>query len=263
MNNLDLSIIYFSPTGSTAKVARAVADGTKLNYDEYDLTYDRELRKQSFGEKDMLIVAIPVFAGRVPELLVDVFSKIKGKNTYFLPVVVYGNRAVEDALIELDDIFKSNGFITIGYGIFIGEHSYSEEFGTGRPNQDDLEAAKNYGKVLIDRIEKVGNNEDRQSVFQGTIPGNRPYKDRASHQELWGPVATDSCTFCGECLKICPVDAIDHLNPKKTDYNKCIHCCACIKICEEDAKHMEGQTISKVMDMLNKVARERKEIELG
>lgn len=260
MRKLNLNIMYFSPTGSSAKIARAIADGMELEYKEYDLTYNRNIGRLDFGLDDILIVSVPVYAGRVPEILLDVFDKIKSEKSFFLPVVVYGNRAIEDALIELNDIFNNKGFITVGFGIFIGEHSYSSEFATGRPNEEDLEVARNYGKTLIHKINTI---EDREKIFDGVIPGSRPYKERPAQLEEWGPVANDNCTFCGDCLSKCPVDAIQHLNPKKTDYSKCIHCCACIKVCKEDAKHIEGQTVSKVMDMLKSVAVERKEILLG
>lgn len=40
-------------------------------------------------------------------------------------VSVYGNRAYEDALLEMFDIAKDSRFILITASAFIGEHSYS------------------------------------------------------------------------------------------------------------------------------------------
>ncbi|WBW94970.1 hypothetical protein [Oceanirhabdus sp. W0125-5] len=64
----------------------------------------------------------------------EYIKKIKGENTLVVLVVVYGNREYDDSLIEMKDIFSSNGFIPIAGGSFIGEHSYTKEVGTKRPD---------------------------------------------------------------------------------------------------------------------------------
>lgn len=258
MRDLKLNVMYFSPTKSSETIAKKVASGMGLDYKEYNLTYDRSVDKKQFGENDILIVSIPVHGGRVPELLIDTLKQIKGNDSYFLPIINYGNRAFEDSLIELNDIFTSNGFITVGYGIFISEHSYSNKYAGGRPDEDDLRNSEEFGKKIYDRILK---SSDKHNIFVEEIPGSRPYKERAE-KIAWGPVASDKCIFCGECISLCPVDAINHLNPKKTDYDKCIHCCACIKGCSENAKRNEGEFFDKIVNLLDAKAIERKEIVL-
>ncbi|MDO5708110.1 MAG: EFR1 family ferrodoxin [Andreesenia angusta] len=259
MEGLRLSTMFFSPTRTTKKVVKAIAKGTGLKPKVYDLTQevDRDIRKKFFDKDELLIVGVPVYAGRVPEILLEGFKKLKSDGAYFLPIVVYGNRAFEDALIELVDIFEENNFIKVGYGVFIGEHSYSKEIATKRPDKADLEIAEKFGKEIIERIEK---SDKREELFTEEIPGNRPYRERIKRDEVWGPVASDKCTFCGTCIRNCPVDAIQHLNPKKTDYDKCIHCSACIKFCPENAKKNEGQFFEMIRDRLLRDHRERKEV---
>ena len=78
--------------------------------------------------------------------------------TVHLPVVlvvVYGNRAYEKALVELDAFASTKlGFKVIAGATFVGEHSYSTvrniRWHPGRPDADDLEYAKLFGEKIRD-----------------------------------------------------------------------------------------------------------------
>lgn len=54
---------------------------------------------------------------------------MQGNGALAVPVVLFGNRDYDDALIELRDILENNGLHTIAAGAFVGEHSFS---GTGK-----------------------------------------------------------------------------------------------------------------------------------
>ena len=50
----------------------------------------------------------------------------------------------------------------------------------------------------------------------------------------------EKCDFCGTCVAVCPVDAIDLSETKlEIDYEKCTECLNCIKVCPFEA--MEEQ----------------------
>jgi formate hydrogenlyase subunit 6/NADH:ubiquinone oxidoreductase subunit I len=46
-----------------------------------------------------------------------------------------------------------------------------------------------------------------------------------------------ACMSCGNCVQICPADAIDFDLDSKViiDQTKCIHCGRCVRICPKDA----------------------------
>ena len=49
-------------------------------------------------------------------------------------------------------------------------------------------------------------------------------------------VVSDSCVGCGDCQKVCPVDAIQIIDGKAViDAEKCILCEICIDSCTYDA----------------------------
>ncbi|MFR3290706.1 MAG: hypothetical protein ACLTSG_10865 [Lachnospiraceae bacterium] len=53
-------------------------------------------------------------------------------------VAVYGNRAYEDALLELRGLAEERGFKVMAAAAFIARHSIAPEFGAGRPDAADF-----------------------------------------------------------------------------------------------------------------------------
>ena len=45
-------------------------------------------------------------------------------------------------------------------------------------------------------------------------------------------VKDDLCDFCGTCVSVCPVDAIELMEARLIiDQNKCTDCLKCVKVC--------------------------------
>ncbi len=45
-------------------------------------------------------------------------------------------------------------------------------------------------------------------------------------------ITDDLCDFCGTCVSVCPVDAIELLEARLIiDQNKCTNCLKCVKAC--------------------------------
>ena len=92
-------------------------------------------------------------------------------------VVVYGNRAYEDALLELRDLVIEQGFIPIAAAAFIGEHSYSTEatpIAHGRPDALDLARAQEFGALIRDRLAAPGGWRRTSPL---PVPGAYPHRE--------------------------------------------------------------------------------------
>lgn len=248
-----IAVLYFSPTGTTRKIAEAAAsafienetaeretaspDSCGVSADSIrtiDITMDRDQPLPAFETDELLILGLPVYGGRIPELVDSTLRKLKGSSTPCLPLVVYGNRAYEDALLELTELLSEQGFAAAGAGAFIGEHSYGSDIAGGRPDQSDLEKAAAFGAKVREKLQTADRADAMPAV---TIPGNHPYKERSASDVVWAPETLDSCTACGLCAKRCPVGIIDAENPAAvTNPVACLHCCACVKACPIGAK---------------------------
>ncbi len=144
-------IVFFSPTHTSAKIARAIGESIGMGRRiEIDLTTDEN--SSPIEIKDSItIIAVPVYAGRVAPIALQRLRRLKGNNAPAILVAVYGNRDYEDALVELRDETIQLGFTPLAAGAFIGEHSYSRPnmpIAEGRPDVTDLQIAEQFGKDI-------------------------------------------------------------------------------------------------------------------
>ena len=84
--------VFFSATFSTKKIIREIVK--QLGYDniEYDITNNIPEETIQLRSDELLVVGIPVYSGRVPEMAIEKLNRIKGNNTPAVIVCVYGNR---------------------------------------------------------------------------------------------------------------------------------------------------------------------------
>lgn len=249
--------LYFSPTHTSRAVARRVAqslaEALSLPFGEIDLTPPAARgQTYAFAEEDTVVFGFPVYGGRIPALLEDTLSLIEGNGASAVPVAVYGNRAVEDALAEAADWLESRQMAVVAAGSFIGEHSYTAKVGHARPDENDLTQAAAFGAAIA---EKLGRG-DRSAV---TVPGDRPYKERGP-VSTGAPVTADTCTKCGLCVTGCPMGVIDRDDPTKVAPG-CIKCCACVKVCPVGAKSFHDARVTAITKMLELTCKKPKEPE--
>ncbi len=231
-------IIYFSPTHTSQMIARAIAEGIGMKRRiETDLTLDKSMHE--IVVKDAItIVAVPVYAGRVAPIALQRIQRFKGDNTPVILTTVYGNRDYEDALVELRDTVILQGFIPLSAGAFIGEHSYSRKgmpIAEGRPDGADIIVAQQFGIHSLNKLERVSSLSE---IYPFYIKGNIPYRSVNASTPIAPVVNEELCCICGECINLCPTEAI-FINAEKkikTDKMKCIKCCACVKECPTGAR---------------------------
>ena len=256
MNIKKVHIFYFSPTHTTKTVVENIGKGINLETYNYDLTFSCDNPKDyNFGENDLIIVGVPVYGGRTPIITRKMLEKIKGNGSLAVPVVVYGNRAYEDCLLELKNILKENRFNCIAGGAFIGEHSYTKKVGTNRPDNLDIKKAEDFGKLIREKIETETYSHDIE------VKGNFPYKADMPKMVL-APTPNKNCTDCRKCISVCPTGAIDVHNHRKITAEKCIRCYACVRACNFNGRELVGNPLAKILTFLETTCLERKEPEI-
>ena len=235
-----VELYYFSPTGGTEKVGKVFSDAFAEETKRVDLGSKTELEEKP--DSDVVIAAVPVFGGRIPSFVSEKLRRLDGNGKKAVTLAVYGNRAYEDALIELNDILAGQGFEVVASGAFIAQHSMVPEVGAGRPDEKDVEEIRDFAGMVLNKLEKGLKNEV-------CVPGNRPYKQWAGMPAA--PISGSSCTLCGKCAGACPTDAIQLSDGKvQTDGEKCMLCMACTKVCPEQARILPPPLQEKLGQML-------------
>lgn len=246
--------IVFSPTGGTKKVSNILVNALSDDITTVDLIDSHITQeKYSLTEDDLAVISVPSFGGRVPSVAIERLSMIQGNDAKTILVCVYGNRAFEDTLVELEDAVDKAGFQVVAAISAIAEHSIARQFATGRPDKDDEEELLNYVKVIKEKLQK-------KQYTKPEIPGNRPYKDSKGAGMI--PKPTKQCVSCGVCAKECPVQAIDLNDPTKVNEKVCISCMRCVSVCPHSARKINKMMQTAAGLMLKKVCSERKENEL-
>ena len=77
-----VKLIYFSPTGTTRKILEYIAEGVGVPIERVDLTRPDFAAKKidTFG-KELTIIGVPVYVGRVPVLAIERLHKLSGDGT--------------------------------------------------------------------------------------------------------------------------------------------------------------------------------------
>ena len=243
------NIITFSPTGGTKKVADAIAKGFDTPIRETDLT--AASTDIFLGADEAILLAVPVYGDRVPPVVWERLSSLKGNGQKAVAVAVYGNRDYGDALLEAKDMLENKGFQVIAAGAFIAEHSIGRDTAAGRPNEKDKSLCLRFASEILKKIEAPAPIQ---------VPGNYPYREMSPH--LFHPFAGESCIACGLCADKCPVSAIPASDPKQTNNDACITCMRCVQICPVNARDLPQEVLIGGAKMLAEKASVYREPEI-
>jgi len=239
--------IYFSPTNSTNKVIDAIEEGLGVDRIESINLTNFEVRtnfRLDITSKDeLLIIGVPVYAQRIPQIIKDPLSRLKGSGQPVILISLCGGIGKGIALKQLEEILGKSGFNMLAAGAFIGEHSFSSnmlEIEKNRPDKDDLQLANKFGKSIIDKLKKMDSIEDFNNL---NIKGKLTCMPRIVPQNnakwfVHNPeIDSKKCNRCGICANLCPTNAINR-NDFSIDDELCLRCFACVKSCPAGAREI-------------------------
>ena len=163
-----IAAIYFSPTDTSRKgaeaIAKALGDGEFLSIDV--TRFDAEPERTEFGPEDAVVFGAPVYGGRLYRGCRERFRRFRGNGTPCIVTVTYGNRDYDDALLELFDLAREQGFVPAAAAALVGQHTYGS-IQVGRPDASDLAQDREFAEKAAAGV--------RAKKALETVPGSRPY----------------------------------------------------------------------------------------
>lgn len=246
--------IVFSPTGGTRKVADILATELSGEVVLVDLSDKKgDFASVNIDSDGMALIAMPCFGGRAPRVSMERLACMRGGGARAVVVSVYGNRAFDDALVEMVDGAREAGFDVIAAVAAVAEHSIMPQYASGRPVLADENLLAAIGREIRGAL------DGDRPVNAMPVPGDRPYKTSGAVPLV--PQVKKTCTACGRCVANCPVGAIDSAT-LKADKDRCITCMRCLKECPVQARAINGLLVKAAAGAIKKQASAWKEPEL-
>lgn len=232
-----VTLLYFSPTGTTRTLARRIGSALGIQTGrEIDLTSPTTRERPVTIDSDLLLVGMPVYEERVPAFALEALrsAQINGKRV--IAFSVYGNVGFGLSLKELHSALTEKGLAVVALAAFVGEHSFSTEaipLARGRPDGSDLDRADAFAELCRARL------SSGETVEAKDVPGKLPPMARimppnSARALAAAPEKNARCDSCLACARLCPMGAIGP--DLSIDETLCVRCFACARACGKAAR---------------------------
>jgi ferredoxin len=243
---MNSSILTFSQTGNTLKVARAIGVALESNGVQVEHVSFLRRRRWNPSAAELIGVGCPVFENRPVELVLDFIKSrelgLAGKKAF---VFVTSGGSPARSLWRLGEAVRQAGAKVVG-GIQIrGNVVYPTlaDLFPGRPNEDDLARATAFGQALagcVLRGEPLGPEHllDLRRG-RGLYDFLGPRMSRLKRLARLPASDPAKCDLCGACVQECPSGSI-HIKDNKIEFaDACIRCYWCWQVCPPMAISVE------------------------
>lgn len=266
--------VYFSPSGKTKAAAEFIGKRmaelleAPLELLSYTTPKDRSAWEgdscPSFGPGDLVIWVSPVYAGRLPNKLLEfVKEHCRGEGAIGLPAVVYGNRSFDNALAELTGIMEDGGMTPAGALAVVARHAFAG-IAEWQPDRDAWDMIASFCGTIAERIKA---SEDGSFDYL-EVPGDRHPSEYYVPKKTDGSPAVflkdrpfvdlNRCTACGTCAKICPMGSMKIGLKGAECTGICIKCHGCVNRCFNRAIFFQSEDLAEHIKMLQENFSEEK-----
>lgn len=244
-------VIYFSQTGNTEKVAKAIRSGIESVMGQCDIVKLRDADLGSLAKYDLIGLGCPVFAFKEPENVTAFIKRMAKAMVLGRHCFVFATHGGHpgNVLPSMTSKLERVGLKVIG-GFDTDGHLYLPFYTTpwftdGHPDNIDLKQAADFGAEMARNSEKLSKGEAvpirEFKWLRGPFYGRIATMAKQVKPEL--TLNKEKCVYpkCGLCVEYCPAGGID-LSVDPPIYRKgCIGCLVCEHICPTGAiNYAEG-----------------------
>ena len=219
----DTMVLYFTGTGNSKYIAEKIAKALEMDI----VSINKKIKTNDFSQinsKDELIFSLPTYGWRIPRIVSDWIEKIKFsgcKKAYF---VMNCGGEIGNAEKYLKKLCENVGFEYMGVKEIVMPENYIALFDAPDENAA-IQTIKDGSKFRVHKAnieDKAKSSIVNDVFFKFTVKAKKFY-------------TTESCTGCGACVALCPLNNIELESGKPKWGKNCTHCMACICRCPNKA----------------------------
>lgn len=258
-------VIYFSQTGNTEKVAKAVQTGVKQAAGHCDIVKIKEADPRRLYEYDLIGLGSPVFHFKEPgniDAFINNMRFVGGKHIFSFCTHCTMRMLYFPSIVPK---LQKKGLVVIGWRDWYG-HSWgpiiqpTPYLTDGHPDEIDLREAEDFGREMVRRSQRIYAGET--NLIPRT-PAKVPPPVVGEGGELFHISFKDfvrydrgKCRYpqCRLCMDNCPMDGIDLTVEPPIIAKPCLDCMFCEAICPSGALSADdewmvatAQDVSKVL----------------
>jgi len=243
---MNAKLFYFSGTGNSIAAAREIAQ----QIDTKDINNIANCRGHEIEvDNEVVGFIFPVYFQDVPEVVKKFVNKLKFKNNPYIFAVATCNGGPGFTLFNLDKILKSKGELLSsgftltmpGNSVIILDLTSSPELQRKRLANSSVKMG-NISDIIKDQLETGIEGENRvKTRLGGFLTSFVATKVYQAHRKF---VASEKCTLCGTCQRICPESNIK-MN-EKVIWGNCDLCLACFHWCPQKGIEIGNSTKSRI-----------------
>ncbi len=240
------TIYYFTGTGNSLKIAKSLSE--KL--DDCDLIAIAKIWEEDYlaSSTEKVGFVFPLYYAGLPKIVYDFLQKIElSKSNYFFAVVTYAGDINTTPLQQIQSILDAKSktlsagfYILMPNNYIIGYDVHSEA-----RQKDYFEEAIKKIEIIHKIVEKNESNLGKEIFEKHRIKSEKFNKDFRDNVYAYDKsfYVEDTCTSCGICVKVCPVNNIKLEDGIPQWHHKCQQCLACINFCPEKCIQFGKKTI--------------------
>jgi flavodoxin/ferredoxin len=272
-------VIYFSQTGNTREIARAIRSGIEEVSGQCDIARLQDIDEKDLSAYDLIGLGAPVWHRREPANVMNfieyTMNSLEGKHAFaFCTHGLLPGRF----LARVVTMMTQKGLTVIGWGNWYGSVTMPEKpkpyFTDGHPDGIDLQEARDFGRDLSEKSRRISNGEtglvsemprgveydelymgrgqswQLKKVKQAAKKGDDELLELTGLRDFPYNFHRDRCLYpkCTLCIDNCPTNSINMLVDPSIIRKRCDRCWYCEQICPCGAIEVDWESIVRVID---------------